>query len=73
MAEVNTFHQKYSQQAAEALTKQETADRNIEKIRNLKELPNANENDPSSTQILARCFRSTERVRADRVEYEDRA
>ena len=49
MVEVNTFHQKYNQKAAEALTNQETADRNIEKIRNPEELPNANENDPLLT------------------------
>ena len=73
VAEVNTLHQEFSQQAAEALVKQETADRNIEKIRTLEELPNANENDPSSTEIMARYFRSAERAAADRAEYGDRA
>ena len=73
MAEVNTLHQEFSQQAAEALVKQETADRNIQKIRTLEELPNANENDPSSTEIMARYFRSAERAEADRAEYGARA
>ena len=73
VAETKTLHQKNSQQAAEILTKQETADRNIEKIRNLEELPNADENDPSLTEILARYCRSAERAKADKAEYEDRA
>ena len=73
VAEVNTLHQEFSQQAAEALVKQETADRNIEKIRTLEELPNANENDPSSTEIIARYLHSAERAAVDRAEYGDRA
>ena len=73
VAEAKTLHQKYSQQAAEALAKQKTADRNIEKIRNLEELPNADENDPSSTEIMARYCRSAERAKADKAEYEYRA
>ena len=74
--EAEILHRKYSQQAAEALAKQETADRNIEILHNLEELPDANENDPSRTDItdiLARYCRSAERAKADKAEYEDRA
>ena len=73
VAEAKTLHRKYSQQAAGALTKQETADQNIEKIRGLEELPNADGEDPSSTEILARYCRSAERAKAGKTEYEDRA
>ena len=74
--EAEILHRKYSQQAAEALAKQETANRNIEILHNLEELPDANENDPSRTDItdiLARYFRSAERAKAGKAEYEDRA